>query len=143
MSSSVNKVILVGRLGKDPEVRYTQGGTAVANFSLATDESYKKDGEVVKKVEWHNVVVWGPAVENFVEKYIHKGDLVYVEGKLQTRQWKDKSENTRYTTEINVSDIKALQTSNGGSNNSGSTKSSSARPAQAQSQEISDEDIPF
>ena len=78
-------------MGKDPEVRFTAGGQAVANFSLATDESYKNnDGEKVKKTEWHNLVVWGKSVENFVQPYLHKGDLIYVEGKLQTRKWTNK-----------------------------------------------------
>ena len=149
MGSSVNKVILVGRLGKDPEIRYTQGGTAVASFSIATDESYKKDGEKVKKTEWHNIVVWGPSVENFVKPYIHKGDLVYIEGKLQTRSWEDKKNGgTRYTTEINVTDIKGLVT--GGQDqpatksNAGATRSNAA-PAQQQNNppEVDDTDIPF
>jgi single-strand DNA-binding protein len=110
--SSVNKVILVGRLGKEPEVRYTQTGSAVANFSIATDESYKNNaGEKVKKTEWHSLVVWGKSVEAFVQPYLHKGDLVYVEGKLQTRKWEDKRDGTtKYTTEVNVSDIKGLIT---------------------------------
>lgn len=111
MSASLNKVQLIGRLGKDPEVRSTNGGQSVANFSIATDESYKKDNEKVEKTEWHNLVVWGNVVDNFVQPYLHKGDLVYVEGKLQTRKW-EKEGTTRYTTEIVVSDIRALQTSN-------------------------------
>ena len=111
MGSSVNKVILVGRLGKDPEVRYTAGGAAVANFSIATDESYKdKNGEKQKRTEWHSLVVWGPSVENFVQKYLHKGDMVYVEGKLQTRSWEAQDGTKKYTTEVNVTDIKGLVT---------------------------------
>ena len=110
MASSVNKVILVGRLGKDPEVRYTSGGKAVANFSIATDESYKDaSGEKQKKTEWHSIVVWGNSVENFVQKYLHKGDMVYIEGKLQTRSW-EKDGVKKYTTEVNVTDIKGLVT---------------------------------
>lgn len=160
MSSTVNKVILVGRLGKDPEIRQTSGGQSVANFSLATDESYKdKSGERQKKVEWHSIVVWGKSVEAFVQPYLHKGDLVYIEGKLQTRSWDDKtSGQKKYTTEINVSDIKALSTGDGSaqpaaaSRNSGA-RSTSARPttrntmaaaeAETNLPEISDEDIPF
>lgn len=112
MSSSVNKWIGIGRLGRDPEVRYTQSGKAVANFSIATDESYKNAaGEKVKTTEWVNLVVWGKSVEAFVQPYLHKGDMVYVEGKLQTRKWEDKRDGTtKYTTEINVSDIKGLVT---------------------------------
>ncbi len=110
MGNSLNKVLLIGRLGKDPEVRYTQSGQAVANFSIATDESYTdKSGEKQKKTEWHNIVVWGKTVEAFVQPYLHKGDLVYIEGKLQTRSW-EKDGVTKYTTEVNVTDIKGLVT---------------------------------
>ena len=144
MASSVNKVILVGRLGKDPEVRYTAGGKAVANFSIATDESYKDaQGEKQKKTEWHNVVVWGNSVEAFVQKYLHKGDMVYVEGKLQTRSWDDKDGNKKYTTEINVTDIKGLVTApvDGGQPQQ---QRPAARPAQRQAAaQVNDEDIPF
>lgn len=134
MGTSVNKVILVGRLGKNPEVRSTSGGQSVANFSLATDESYKdRSGERQKKTEWHNVVVWGKAVDNFVSKYLKKGDLVYIEGKLQTRSWDDKEGNKKYTTEINVTDIKKLNF------DSASTSGGTTHTAQ----EVSDEDIPF
>lgn len=148
MGSSVNKVILVGRLGKDPEVRYTQSGKAVASFSIATDESYKNnDGEKVKKTEWHNIVVWGNSVENFVQKYLHKGDMIYVEGKLQTRSWDDKDGNKKYTTEINVTDIKGLITGDGsGSDKPASNSKPASRPATrtaAPAQESSDDDIPF
>ena len=146
MSSSVNKVILVGRLGKDPEIRATQGGKSVANFSLATDESYKsKDGEKQKKTEWHNIVVWGPSVENFVQPYLHKGDLIYVEGKLQTRSW-EKDGVTKYTTEINVTDIKGLVTGDGSQSTQQKTAPKQAsRPAAApqQPQDITDDDLPF
>ena len=147
MSASVNYVELIGRVGKDPEVRSTSGGTPVCNFTIATDESYKdKSGERQKKTEWHNVVVWGPSVENFVQPYIHKGDLVRVVGKLQTRSWEDKKNGgTRYTTEINVSDIKSL---NGKSENSSSPKPSNKRTTKAQEVEPEQEseindDIPF
>lgn len=148
MSSSVNKVILVGRLGKDPEVRYTQNGKAVANFSLATDESYKNsDGEKVKKTEWHNIVVWGPSVENFVEKYLHKGDMIYVEGKLQTRSW-EKDGEKKYTTEINVTDIKGLITGDGekqpAAQNTRTTNKPATKPAaRPATTQVSDDDIPF
>jgi single-strand DNA-binding protein len=98
--SGVNKVILVGNLGKDPEVRYLEGGTAVAKFSLATSESYKnKEGQKVEQTEWHNVVLWRGLAE-IAEKYLRKGSTVYVEGKLRTRSWEDKEGNRRYTTEI-------------------------------------------
>ena len=149
MGNSVNKVILVGRLGKDPEIRSTSGGKSVASVSLATDESYKNSqGERVKKTEWINLVIWGPSVEAFVQPYLHKGDLIYVEGKLQTRQWESKDGGTRYTTEVNVTDIKGLVT--GGQDqpatksNAGATRSNAA-PAQQQNNppEVDDTDIPF
>ncbi len=98
--AGINKVILVGNLGKDPEVRYLEGGTAVANFPLATSESYKdKNGNRVDQTEWHNVVVWRGLAE-VAEKYLKKGNQIYVEGKIRTRSWDDKDGNKRYTTEI-------------------------------------------
>jgi single-strand DNA-binding protein len=98
--SGVNKVILVGNLGKDPEVRYLEGGVAVAKFPLATSESYKgKDGNRVDQTEWHNVVLWRGLAE-VAEKYLHKGSSVYIEGKIRTRSWDDKEGNKRYSTEI-------------------------------------------
>jgi single-strand DNA-binding protein len=98
--AGVNKVILIGNLGKDPEVRYLEGGTAVANFTLATTETYKdKSGNRVEQTEWHNVVVWRGLAE-IAEKYLKKGNQVYVEGKLRTRAWDDKDGVKRYTTEI-------------------------------------------
>lgn len=98
--AGVNKVILVGNLGRDPEVRYLEGGTAVANFPLATSETYKdKQGRRVEHTEWHNIVVWRGLAE-VAEKYLKKGMQVYVEGKLRTRSWDDKEGNKKYTTEI-------------------------------------------
>ena len=144
---SVNKVILIGRLGRDPEIRYTSGGSAVANIAIATDESYKDktSGEKVKKTEWHRLTVWGPSVENFVQKYIHKGDLIYVEGKLQTREWVDKNQVTRSTTEINVTDIKGIQTGESNQAPANPPAQRAAAPAKRSQQEIDDDlsDIPF
>ena len=98
--AGVNKVILIGNLGKDPEVRYLDSGVAVANFSLATTESYKnKEGERVSQTEWHNIVLWRGLAE-IAEKYLKKGNSVYIEGKIRNRKWEDKDGNTRYTTEI-------------------------------------------
>jgi len=98
--TGVNKVILVGNLGKDPEVRYLDNGVAVANFSLATTENYKnKEGERVSQTEWHNIVLWRGLAE-VAEKYLKKGASVYIEGKIKTRKWEDKEGNTRYNTEI-------------------------------------------
>ena len=98
--AGVNKVILVGNLGKDPEVRHLDNGRAVANFSLATSETYKnKQGERVTNTEWHNVVLWSPLAE-IAEKFLKKGGQVYIEGKLTTRSWDDQDGNKRYTTEV-------------------------------------------
>lgn len=99
--AGVNKVILLGNLGKDPEVRYLEGGTAVANFTLATSETYKDrtSGERKSITEWHNVVVWRGLAE-IAEKYLKKGSQIYIEGKLRSRQWQDKDGQNRYTTEI-------------------------------------------
>lgn len=98
--AGINKVILVGNLGRDPEVRHLESGTAVATFSLATSETYKdrNSGEKKTVTEWHNVVLWRGLAE-IAEKYLHKGDQVYIEGKLRTRQW-EKEGVTRYSTEI-------------------------------------------
>ena len=98
--AGVNKVILVGNLGKDPKVRYLDNGVAVANFSLATTENYKnKAGERVSQTEWHNVVLWRGLAE-VAEKYLKKGASIYIEGKIKTSKWEDKDGNTRYNTEI-------------------------------------------
>ncbi|MGB3947323.1 MAG: single-stranded DNA-binding protein [Bacteroidia bacterium] len=98
--AGVNKVILVGNLGKDPEVRHLEGGAAVANFPLATSESYKdKNGQRVEQTEWHNIVVWRGLAE-VAEKYLKKGMTIYIEGKLRTRSWDDKEGHKRYTTEV-------------------------------------------
>tara|TARA_B100000945_G_scaffold237519_1_gene193553 strand:+ start:210 stop:605 length:396 start_codon:yes stop_codon:yes gene_type:complete len=98
--AGVNKVILVGNLGKDPEVKYLDSGVAVANFSLATTENYKnKEGERVSQTEWHNIVLWRGLAE-VAEKYLKKGSSVYIEGKIKTRKWEDKEGINRYNTEI-------------------------------------------
>ncbi|WP_298268897.1 single-stranded DNA-binding protein [Geobacter sp.] len=98
--ASLNKVMLIGNLGKDPEVRYTPAGTAVASFSLATSERFKnKNGEWEEKTEWHNVVLWGRQAE-VAGEYLSKGKTVYIEGRLQTRKWQDKDGRDRWTTEV-------------------------------------------
>ncbi|MGZ4055396.1 MAG: single-stranded DNA-binding protein [Bacteroidia bacterium] len=98
--AGVNKVILVGNLGKDPEIRHLEGGAAVANFTLATSDSYKdKSGVRQEQTEWHNIVVWRGLAE-VAEKYLKKGMTIYIEGKLRTRSWDDKEGHKRYTTEI-------------------------------------------
>jgi single-strand DNA-binding protein len=98
--ASLNKVMLIGNLGKDPEVRYTTSGTAVASFSLATSERFKsKSGEWEERTEWHNVTLWGRQAE-IAGEYLSKGKTVYIEGRLQTRKWQDKDGRDRYTTEV-------------------------------------------
>lgn len=100
MAGGVNKAILVGNLGKDPEVRHLESGTAVANFPIATSESYKdRNGEKKTITEWHNIVLWRGLAE-VAERFLKKGDQVYIEGKIRSRQWEDRDGNTRYTTEI-------------------------------------------
>jgi single-strand DNA-binding protein len=116
--SGVNKVILVGRLGKDPEVRNLENGATVANFTIATSESYKDKttGEKKEITEWHNIVLWRGLAE-IAQKYLHKGDMVFVEGKLRTRSW-EKEGVTRYTTEV-VGDNMTMLSTKGGSGSSG------------------------
>jgi len=136
--SGVNKVILLGRLGADPEVRYTAGGTAVAKFNLATSETWKdKDGSKQEKTEWHRVVAFGKLGETCGE-YLSKGKQVYVEGKLQTRSWEDKEGNKKYTTEVNVSNMVMLGSGSG--EGGGKEVAASVEP---QSFGSSEDDIPF
>ncbi len=108
----VNRVMLVGRLGRDPEIRYTSSGTPVTNFSLATDEGWKnQNGERQTRTEWHNIVVWSKLAE-ICNQYLRKGRLVYIEGRLQTREWDDREGSRRRTTEIVASDMRMLGSRN-------------------------------
>jgi len=108
MAGSVNKVILIGHLGADPEIRYTPSGQPVANFRLATSESWNdKQGQRQEKTEWHRIVAWGKLAE-LCGEYLAKGRQVYVEGRLQTRQWDDRDGNKKYTTEIQAQQITFL-----------------------------------
>ena len=114
MARGVNKVILIGNLGQDPELRYTGSGTAVCNMRLATTETYKdRDGNMVENTEWHNVVAWSRLAE-ICGEYLKKGSQVYFEGQLQTRQWEDKDGQTRYTTEVKVREMTMLGGRDGG-----------------------------
>jgi len=97
--SGINKVILVGHLGKDPEVRHLDGGVTVASFPLATSETYNKDGRKIEQTEWHNIVMWR-GLADIASKYLQKGKLVYIEGKLRTRSFEDKEGHKKYTTEV-------------------------------------------
>lgn len=134
----LNEVMLIGRLGGDPELRYTQGGHAVANFNLATSERYKdKSGSQQEKTEWHKIVVWGAQGEN-CEKYLKKGSLACIKGKIETRQWEDKDGRKMYTTEINARSVVFLD-SKGSSGGSGGSSSPDANFDQS----FNDDDIPF
>ena len=116
---SVNKVILVGNLGKDPELRYTPSGTAVATFSLATTERYKdREGQRQEKTEWHNIVAWRQLAE-ICGKFLHKGKQVYIEGKIQTRSYDDRDGNKRYITEIVVDQMQMLGSKDDGQQGGG------------------------
>ena len=154
---SVNKAILVGRLGRDPETRYTSGGQAVCNFTLATDSSYKdRSGERQKKTEWHRIVLWGKLAE-IAQQYLKKGQLVYIEGRLQTREWEDKRDGQkRTTTEIVGNEMRMLGSrAEGAAAGAGASAAPSSRSVDAEADagamheephagpEISDEDIPF
>ena len=118
MSRSLNKVTLIGNLGNDPEVRSTNGGNRVASFSLATSRSWNnQQGEKQEKTEWHKCIVWntkGSQLADIVERYVKKGDKIYVEGRIEYRQWTDKEGQTRYTTEINVRELLMLGGGRGG-----------------------------
>lgn len=109
MAGSVNKVILIGNLGKDPEVRHLENGAVVANFPIATSEVYtdRTTGQKVENTDWHDIVVWRGLAE-IVEKYVRKGQKVYIEGKLKKRSWQDKEGNTRYTTEVVADELTIL-----------------------------------
>ncbi len=147
---SVNKVILLGRLGQDPELKYTPGGSAVCNFSLATTESWTdKSGQKQEKTEWHRVVVWGKLAE-LCNQYLAKGRQAFLEGRLQTRSWDDKDGNKRYTTEILASTVQFIGGPSANANqNSNVDTSYSQAPAPAQEYQISSDasfaadDIPF
>jgi single-strand DNA-binding protein len=117
--AGVNKVILLGNLGRDPELRYTQSGQAVANFTLATSENWNdKNGERVEKTEWHRVVVWGKVAE-LCSQYLSKGRSVYLEGRIQTREWEDKEGQKRFTTEVNAQTVQFLGSGRNENNSAG------------------------
>src|SRR5690242_8183201 len=144
--ASLNKVMLIGNLGKDPEVRYTAAGTAVASFSLATSERFKnKNGEWEEKTEWHNVTLWARLAE-IAGEYLSKGKTVYIEGRLQTRKWQDRDGKDRYTTEIVGEKMQMLsgKGEGGGSRqNGGRSESQSQEPSYEEPTFNPDDDIPF
>ena len=134
----VNKAILIGRLGKDPEVRYTPDGTMVTNFNVATDEQWKdKSGEKVQKTEWHRIVAFGKLAE-ICGNYLVKGKLIFVEGRIQTRSWEDKEGVKRFTTEIIANNMQMLD-----SKGQTKTEGSSAEAIPAGLGNVPEEDVPF
>ena len=137
MSRSLNKVTLIGNLGNDPEVRSTTGGNRVATFSLATSRSWNDaNGAKQEKTEWHRCVVWNTKssqLADIVEKYVKKGDKLYVEGRIEYRQWQDKEGQTRYSTEINVRELIMLGGGSGGSRAGGDFDSEAANGARTRS----------
>ena len=159
MARGINKVILVGNLGKDPETRYMPNGKAVTNFSIATSESWKdkQTGEQREQTEWHNIVMYDRLAEIAAE-YLRKGSQVYVEGKLRTRKWQDKEGRDRYTTEINANEMQMLggragagggtesrgeprkASGGGGGGGGGAERAPASRPPESDS---FDDDIPF
>ena len=139
--ASVNKVILIGNLGADPELRYTSGGSAVTELRLATSRRWTgKDGTPQEDTQWHRVVVWGKQAENCKE-YLAKGRQVYVEGRLQTRQWEDRDGNKRYTTEVVAEQVQFL---GGGGGGRGASAAGPPPPDDRDAPpQMSDDDIPF
>jgi single-strand DNA-binding protein len=155
MARGVNKVILIGNLGKDPEVRYSPNGQAVANCTIATSESWKdkNTGEKVEKTEWHRIVFWGKLAE-IAGEYLKKGSQVYIEGRLQTRKWQDKDGHDKYTTEIVANEMQMLGSREGRGGPAASAPdynqdepagaaAPSSKPAPAKAGADFDDDIPF
>jgi single-strand DNA-binding protein len=148
MAKSVNKVILVGRLGKDPELKYTASGTPYCRFSMATDDVWndKGTGERQEKTEWHNIVAWDRLAE-ICNQYLTKGRLVYIEGALQTREWDDQEGNKRKITEIRARDMVMLGSAGdgagGGQRRAASAEGSAAGGSAPSTSTITDDDIPF
>lgn len=148
----LNKAMIIGRLGRDPELRYTPNGQGYAKFSVATDETWTdRSGEKQTRTEWHNIVVWGKLAE-ICNQFLAKGRLVYIEGRIQTRQWEDQSGNKRYSTEIVASDMSMLESratagaaepSGGSYNDQPSRGGSYDQDIQISDEPITDDDVPF
>ena len=140
MAKDLNKVTLIGRLGQDPELKYTQNGTAVAKFSMATGNSWKdSEGNMQEKTEWHNIVVWRKLAEICAE-YLKKGSKIYCEGSLQTSSWEDDNKKKHYKTEVVMNDMIMLDSKGGGSGNNSYSEGSTV-PANSNSGK--DDDLPF
>jgi single-strand DNA-binding protein len=150
MAKSVNKVILVGRLGRDPELKYTASGTPYCRFSMATDDSWndKGTGERQERTEWHNIVTWDRLAE-ICNQYLTKGKLVYIEGSLQTREWDDQEGNKKKITEVRARDMVMLSSAGDGASGGGPRRATAAAEgsggsaATSSSSTITDDDIPF
>ena len=139
MAQGINKVILIGNLGSDPEMRYTQSGDAVATFSIATTETWKdKQGEQQSKTEWHRIVAWRRLAE-ICGEYLHKGKQVYIEGRIRTRKWQDRDGNDKYTTEIEALNMQML----GRRGEDGGYSGPSTPDDQGPGASVTDDDIPF
>lgn len=138
---SVNKAMIIGRLGNNPEVKTISTGNTVANFSIATSENWLKDGEKQERTEWHRIVVWGKMAD-ICGKYLSKGSSVYVEGRIQTRSWEDKDGQKRYTTEINAQRVQFLDTKKS-QNTTTSDEDNFTSPVSAEPQFDAGEEIPF
>ena len=154
MARGINKVILIGNLGNDPDVRYTSGGSPIANVSVATSESWrdKETGDMQERTEWHRVVFFSRLAE-IVSEYLRKGSKIYVEGRLQTRKWQDRDGNDRYTTEVVANEMQMLD-SKGASGEFAGTSAPTRKPAATNAPvqqdnspgdggEFVDDDIPF
>lgn len=143
MSRSVNKVILIGHVGKQPEVRYTQGGAPVANFTLATNEYWSsQSGEKQERTDWHRIVAWRKLAE-FCQEYIQKGALLYVEGKIRTRSYDDRDGTKRYITEIDAQNITMLDKKMGGSRDSSEAADMNIDSLPPEPGPSGDDEVPF
>lgn len=138
---AVNKVILIGNLGRDVEMRFTPGGTAVGTCSLATTEKFTdRDGQKREDTQWHRVVIWGKTVES-IERYLTKGKQIYVEGKLKTNEWTDKNQQKQRTTEVHAERVVLLNDRSGSGSGGGQRRDRD--PGDEQGDSLSDDDIPF
>ena len=143
---TLNKVLLIGRLGKDPEIRFSGDGRAMASFSIATNESWKdKEGNQQERTDWHNCMVYGVSAEKYVQPYVKKGTLVYIEGSLKTDKWQDKEGNDRYSTGVVANNYGGVQILGGGEGALDSSSGMNQEPAKKENldQTVEDDDLPF
>ena len=145
---TLNKVLLIGRLGQDPEMRTTQNGQSVASFSIATNESWRnKEGEQQERTDWHNCVAFGSTAEKYIGPYVKKGTLDSIEGTLQTRSWEDKDGNKRYTTEVVANPFGGVQILNsgdgGGNYDSSAGMDQTPKSSEENTSQVTEDDLPF